>query len=594
MSTIQENSTEPIGEQDEYEYDAEAEAAAVAQSLGEQLWADILKAKAQSESAHVGTTVEQGVPSPSVGRPPSVGTSKTANPTTMTSTIQKAIELANQQPDIRLRLQSTIVPETDGKTLLAVLTNAAQAGKVEPKLAAALVDLISNLAIHARVLKGSMGRKRKRSESIDSQRQSKPRSTGPTTPVDARQNPTPLFQIPPSKIAAPPLPPLPPALPPVGVPDLTTQIGHATAIIHAALTHSVVQGIPLDANILASIQAPLHHVFLFAATSAVAGGAANVPILQEISGLIQILGVLHGVTIAPPATFTPFAQTHPNPSIPTNQIETVQSHFVDIGTAVYPCLFPSCGKTFSRLFHLRTHQEAHSFGKPFQCPHCSVAFTRKHDLKRHIKSHNTTVFRCGGCFRTFTRRDALKRHKTNKKSLPACVESPFEETIADDSELTSSSRRVKAVTPPPPEPADSIEEGELKKDLIIQTQNAVMILHPLLQGHVMHALATQNTLHNMSQESARAQPAHGVFPQVASLPPPVVPPEDAVPALLSGYNLNEEQTSLLQKAIAVAHEAARAQAELEAQLELGDDWDGPEEEDLPEVADVQGTAEEAE
>ncbi|KIO21339.1 hypothetical protein M407DRAFT_245512 [Tulasnella calospora MUT 4182] len=57
---------------------------------------------------------------------------------------------------------------------------------------------------------------------------------------------------------------------------------------------------------------------------------------------------------------------------------------------------------------------------------------------------------------------------------------------------------------------------------------------------------------------ATASPLPGVSSSAA-------PPK---PSLLVGYNLNEEQTTLLERAIAAASEAARMQAELEAQLEL--------------------------
>lgn len=52
--------------------------------------------------------------------------------------------------------------------------------------------------------------------------------------------------------------------------------------------------------------------------------------------------------------------------------------------------------------------------KPFPCPYkpeCSHAFSRRHDLIRHMRIHNNDKpFRCDRCFKSFTRMDALTRH----------------------------------------------------------------------------------------------------------------------------------------------------------------------------------------
>ncbi|CAG8450831.1 13531_t:CDS:2 [Ambispora gerdemannii] len=50
-----------------------------------------------------------------------------------------------------------------------------------------------------------------------------------------------------------------------------------------------------------------------------------------------------------------------------------------------------------------------------------MAFSRNHDLKRHMKIHlNAKPFKCLGCSKLFSRLDAIKRHKANPKSREAC------------------------------------------------------------------------------------------------------------------------------------------------------------------------------
>ncbi|ORX92851.1 hypothetical protein K493DRAFT_316332 [Basidiobolus meristosporus CBS 931.73] len=92
----------------------------------------------------------------------------------------------------------------------------------------------------------------------------------------------------------------------------------------------------------------------------------------------------------------------------------------DKAITVYSCDFPSCGKTFTRLYNLKSHFRTHTDDRPFACDKCDQTFSRNHDLKRHYKIHSgVKPFSCEYCGKKFSRMDALGRHRAKR---PQCRE----------------------------------------------------------------------------------------------------------------------------------------------------------------------------
>ncbi|KAI0052585.1 hypothetical protein FA95DRAFT_1239579 [Auriscalpium vulgare] len=376
---------------------------------------------------------------------------------------------------------------------------------------------------------------------------------------------------------------------------LRSQIEEACRAITNALTSRGSREEVLDPALVSSIQLPLHQVFLFAVTSSTQVMNAK-DALQEIGGLIQVLGVLSGIQIGgppsvpPPPFGMPARAAGPWPPPPPE--------LSDIGTAVYPCLVPSCNKMFARLYSLRGHQRMHTTHRPFHCDFCPASFARNHDLKRHMKLHDRKAWKCAGCDKVFSRRDAIKRHKNSMGRGPDCADADVVEVEVEKGEGEDDLRQPKlwsgfANQPvvPGPLPTDgTIEEGEIDRGVIHAAQAVVLGLQPLLREYVSPSLGQPaDPIHlqpltvptdgqaTLASVIARAQtqmasekasnPARPS--EQPEYPPPVIAQAEpsSGPSTLSLYGLSTEQTLLLEQAIANAATAALLQAEAEAALE---------------------------
>jgi hypothetical protein len=86
--------------------------------------------------------------------------------------------------------------------------------------------------------------------------------------------------------------------------------------------------------------------------------------------------------------------------------------FKDNGQTLYQCPWPQCEKStilinvaFTRPYNLKSHYRGHIGEKPYDCKEldCDAAFSRKHDLKRHLKLHSYWFINIGARKNTFVK-----------------------------------------------------------------------------------------------------------------------------------------------------------------------------------------------
>ncbi len=607
------------GEGEEYDEaeDLDAEAEAMARRLGDQLLADI--AKAQAEAAAAGAS-----PNPPPAEPPenaSVPPQETlSQPTSLQKkreaallTMRGILAFASKHGIVGSTMSVSQVPGSEGGNLIDVFNRCVSAASISKPLARVLTEAVLSLA-KSDALFGSLRNSDAPAIQLDKGKRKRDETD------EGGRYPAPYPQ---KRIAVPMA---------VDQPDLLGQIGEALRVITHALTSSTPSpSHPINPSVISPIQLQLHQVFLFAVTSAPRAGDGRMQALQELAGLVQMLGVLSGIHIGNPPP-------HPGWHVPPGAAPPPPP---DIGTAVYPCLVLGCPKTFHRLYSLRTHQRLHTLEhRPYRCMHCPASFVRNHDLKRHTLLHEKKAWRCAGCSKIFSRRDAIKRHKDARGRAAegkgrlgeaeavdtACAYADIEEVEVDKADGEEDiSRRAKlwngiAASSAGTTMAEHMgpEEGEVDPAIIHQAQHMVLQIHGLLQAEVSKGLGApaapapmppqhvgQSTLASIiarAQQSAVPPP-----PEVTAAPEPpptatdaseapmaidtpaprTEPPapaaeteSTATPPPLSLSWLSEEQTKLLEQAIAQAAAAAQAQAEAEAALEEeSEEGDDDEEQD---------------
>lgn len=621
---------------EESDDDIEAEAEEMARRLQEQLRADIERAQAEAR-ALASQKVGQSEPRIDGSSPlPSAKRSTCSNPTvdetaTMEQlahakvpgnrrqqrsaasilTMKTILASAEKNSLVRSTLASSVVPGGTDHNMLDLFNQCISSQIVTKSVAKNLTEAVIHLA-KSELLFASLRNSDAPAIQLDKGKRRWDAVDGPG-PHDGPS------QEPPQKRLA------------VEPPDLRYQVSEAVRVVTEGLSPIASSPTPMiHPHLIASIHLQLHQIFLFSVTSAPRAGERATP-LQELAGLIQMLGVLSGIQIGssnPAQTNTSDWSTSSNTSAP------------DIGTAVYPCL--TCPKTFARLFSLKAHQRVHLLvDRPFRCELCVASFVRNHDLKRHARLHEPRAYRCGGCGKVFSRRDAIKRHQDNRRGRgrgeegvaeSVCAYAEIEEVDKPEGEeeavrrakmwdgiaASSMQSSASATGGVPPlyagqsGPDDMPEEGEMHPAVVMEAQSIVLGLHPLLHGYVTkvlgHAPVLQTPLQlSPATQAAVPQSAPPTHAHVATAPPTLAsiiastnPRSDqglgdstaspaqsmlqadvpmASSALSSALSLSEEQTRLLEQAIAQAALAAQAQAEAEAALEEEDDGTDDEDED---------------
>jgi len=611
---------EEYNEDDDEDIDMEAQE--IARRLGAQLWADISRANAERNAASAAASASKAVSaSPSTSIIPTV-----ASPATLTSihasqnwkktesiisTMKTILTLVEKDSQAKVALLSAVIPQ--GPSVLDILYQCTSSRNVPEGIAGPLSQVVLSL-VKSEALFGNLKQ-----------------SNAPAIQLDIGKRKREVFDEGNSIN-------FPSKRPYVPDGDLHHQVVEAVRTINQALGALPLQA--LDPTLVAPVRLQLHKVFLFAVTSAPVAGP-NMHALQEIGGLIQVIGVLSGIQIGHTATEANAPSDipsiyHLNPGQPDPYVAT------DIGTAVYPCLLSGCGKTFSRLYSLRAHQRSHSSHRPHRCSLCPASFARNHDLKRHIKLHDRKAWKCQGCQKVFSRRDAIKRHKDGiKKSgmrSGTCVLAEVVEVQLEGAETEAAvreERRAKlwnviavnevagvATTSGSHKSSGTVDDGAISPDTIVGIQVSVLSLHGLLQTLVGNALGNplrdpsfmeidsldgQATLASVIArvQSQNLQARPSIFePQESTDQPSLMiqTPDELAPDEISSesriiqnppshpplsmYGLSEDQTRLLELAIANAASAAQAQAEAEAALEEQEEQENDFDED-PEDSDME-------
>ncbi len=109
--------------------------------------------------------------------------------------------------------------------------------------------------------------------------------------------------------------------------------------------------------------------------------------------------------------------------------------------ATFQC--PTCNKSFTRNHNLKNHLRSHEGSKPYECGVCGMAFTRKADCDRHERGHGEEKFICTGslkdgstwgCQKSFGRQDGLVAHYRSKTGR-RCIRPKLEEKLREGGDI---------------------------------------------------------------------------------------------------------------------------------------------------------------
>lgn len=127
----------------------------------------------------------------------------------------------------------------------------------------------------------------------------------------------------------------------------------------------------------------------------------------------------HRTSTSSYSSYKPTPQSYITPSTPprdcndwTTAMPPVNNEDESDPRGIYRCPRTGCDKYFTRKFNLSSHQRIHTGVRPYPCLLCTSEFSRKHDLRRHVKSlhSETKSHKCNHCNLSFARGDALRRH----------------------------------------------------------------------------------------------------------------------------------------------------------------------------------------
>ncbi|CAK5265865.1 unnamed protein product, partial [Mycena citricolor] len=311
----------------EDEEDIDAAAAAIAQKLEAELWADIQRVNGSSTPA-AGSGSHPPPPMPQAqpvqGRPIQMPTTPpTAQELATVNTVRVVIATLERDSVALATFASSTIPDLGGPSVLDVLRDISGSGRIPHGLAGYITRFVVALAKSESLFGGmknsevpsqTLRQKRKREEDEEQEYANK------RAHVAAPAHPTPLLGT-----------------------TTTLESEISAAVRKISQTIKDVSD-ALSPALVTSIQPQLHRIFLFAVSSSQPPGIYTAP-LQEIGGLIQVIGLLGHTEIVP------------KDSIPSSNNNTFLA-------SVYPCLVDGCGKFYTRSDGLREHQKFVHEGMP--------------------------------------------------------------------------------------------------------------------------------------------------------------------------------------------------------------------------------------